>query len=135
MRKPAPVAQALAVLAAVSLTAACTSSTMIRSRPTGAKVYLNGAYAGETPYQMSDSKIVGSTTRVRLEHPGYEPLDAWISRNEEVDGLALVGGLFFLIPFLWVMEYQPDHTYELRAIPVLPPQPVAGAAAPATTGN
>jgi tetratricopeptide (TPR) repeat protein len=63
---------------------------------------------------MSNHKPVGSKTQVRLEHPGYEPLNATISRDERVDPAALIGGFFLLVPFLWIMEYDPDHYYELR---------------------
>lgn len=58
---------------------------------------------------------MGSTTQIRLEAPGYAPLDTVITRNEELDGLALVAGIFFLVPLLWVMEYQDNHIYALAA--------------------
>jgi PEGA domain len=95
--------------------AACTSSTVIRTNVPGARVYLNGMYVGQTPYMMSDTKIVGSTTRVRVEADGYEPIDTVISRNEVFDVGACIGGVLVLFPFLWIMGYQPDHFYELRA--------------------
>jgi len=34
---------------------------------------------------LSDTKITGSTTRVKLEKEGYEPLYTSISRNEEAE--------------------------------------------------
>src|SRR5258706_11111937 len=81
------------------LLAACSSATTLRSYPTGAKVYLDGELVGRTPYTMSDTKIVSSTTSVRLEYPGFEPYQASISRNEEFDAGACIGGLFLLGPF------------------------------------
>src|SRR5436309_1033246 len=51
---------------------ACASTTMINSTPAGAKVYLNGESVGVTPYAMTDTKIVGSSTSGRLEYPGSE---------------------------------------------------------------
>jgi hypothetical protein len=48
-----------------------------------------------------------------LEKEGYEPLNTIFSRNEEVDPGAIVGGVFFLFPFLWTMKYKPTHNYEL----------------------
>jgi hypothetical protein len=36
-----------------------------------------------------------------------------LARNERVDAGAIVGGLFFWIPFLWTMQYNPSHTYEM----------------------
>lgn len=101
------------VLAGSVLMASCASTTVIQSEPNGAKVYLNGEPVGRTPYTHRDSKIVGSTTYVKLEKDGYETLNTSFSRDEEVDAGAIVGGIFFLFPFLWTMKYKPVRTYEL----------------------
>lgn len=95
------------------LFASCSSSTIIQSNPSGAKVYLDGQYVGVTPYQHSDTKIVGSTTSVRLEKEGYETLSASFSRSEQADVGAIIGGVFVFVPFLWTMKYNPIRTYEL----------------------
>ncbi|MEZ0611233.1 PEGA domain-containing protein [Fibrella sp. WM1] len=113
------------VAASAVLLANCSSSTIINSQPTGAKLYVNGQYKGTTPYQYSDTKIVGSVTDLRLEKDGFEPLQLPLVRNERADAGAIVGGVFLLFPFLWTMKYDPDHTYELR--------PLAGNEQPATT--
>jgi hypothetical protein len=105
---------AAALLCATTLVAACSSSTVIRSNPSGAKVFLDNAYVGMTPYTLSDKKIVGSSTSVRLEYPGMEPTTFTLSRSEELQIGALIGGLFLLVPFLWIMGYKGDHTIELR---------------------
>jgi hypothetical protein len=68
-----------------------------------------------TPYQYSDTKIVGTTTDLRLEKDGFEPVRVPLVRNERADAGAIVGGVFLLFPFLWTMKYGPEHTYELRA--------------------
>jgi hypothetical protein len=86
---------------------------MIQSNPSGAKVYLNGEPVGTTPYTHQDTKIVGSTTTVKLEKEGYEPLNASFSRDEEADIGAIIGGIFVWVPFLWTMKYKPIHSYEL----------------------
>jgi hypothetical protein len=86
---------------------------MIQSNPSGAKVYLNGEAVGTTPYTHQDTKTSGSTTTVKLEKEGYEPLNTSFTRNEEVDAGAIIGGIFFLVPFFWTMRYKPMHTYEL----------------------
>src|SRR5690554_2555327 len=74
---------------------------------------MNEEYMGVTPYSYSDTKIVGSTTSIRLEKEGYEPFYTSLSRNEEVDVGAIIGGIFVLVPFLWTMKYKPVHNYEL----------------------
>lgn len=104
------------VLAMAVLFASCSSATLIESNPSGAKVYMNGEYKGVTPYSYSDTKIVGSSTDVRLEKEGYETLNTVLSRNERADVGAIIGGIFFLFPFLWTMKYNPVHTYELRPL-------------------
>ncbi len=103
------------LVASVVLTS-CASTTMIQSIPTGAKLYLNSEPVGTTPYTHEDTKIIGSTTTVRLEMEGYEPLHTSFSRDEEADVGAIIGGFFVLIPFLWAMKYKPTHTYELTPI-------------------
>jgi len=100
-------------LAGSILLTSCASTTMIQSNPSGAKVYLNGEPVGTTPYTHRDTKIVGSTTTVKLEKDGYDPLNTSFSRDEEVDVGAIIGGIFVLVPFLWTMKYKPTHIYEL----------------------
>lgn len=101
------------LLASSILLTSCASTTIIQTTPTGAKVYLNGEQVGTTPYTHQDTKIVGSTTSVKLEKEGYEPFNTAFSRDEEVDVGAIIGGFFVLVPFLWTMKYKPTHTYEL----------------------
>lgn len=104
------------LMAGIVLFASCSSTTLIQSNPSGAKVYLNGEYVGETPYTHTDTKIVGSVNMLRLEKEGYETLNATFSRSEEVDVGAIIGGLFIWVPFLWTMKYKPVHTYELKPL-------------------
>jgi hypothetical protein len=114
--------QATAVLT-LGAFASCASTTMIQSHPPGARVIINGAVVGTTPYAMTDTNIVGSTTQVRLEYPGYQPFDTYIARNEELEVVALIGGIFLLVPLLWVMKYQPTHNYQLQMGGMAPPSP------------
>lgn len=114
MKKTKLLSKAISLmLAGAILFASCSSSTLIQSSPSGAKVYLNGEYAGVTPYTHTDTKIVGSSTQVRLEKEGYETLNTAFSRNEDADVGAIIGGIFFLFPFLWTMKYKPVRTCEL----------------------
>jgi hypothetical protein len=114
MKKQTMTSKTIALLlVGTILWTSCTSTTMIQSNPSVAKVYLNGEPVGTTPYTHQDTKIVGSTTTVKLEKEGYETLHTSFSRDEEVDVGAIVGGIFVLFPFLWTMKYKPTHTYEL----------------------
>ena len=101
-------------MAVLILFSSCASTTLIQSVPPGAKVYLNGETVGVTPYQMTDTRIALTCTSVSLEKEGYEQFNTNICRNEQVDVGAIIGGLFFVFPFLWTMKYNPMHTYELK---------------------
>lgn len=100
-------------LACITLFSSCASTTLIQTNADAADLYLDGERVGITPYTMRDTKIVGSTTAVKIQKDGYQSLNTTISRNEEVDAGAIIGGIFFLFPFLWTMKYKPSHTYEL----------------------
>ena len=102
------------MLAFAVLFASCSSTTLIQTEPSGAKVYMNEEYKGVTPLSYSDTKIVGSITSVRFEKEGYETLYTTLTRNESADVGAIIGGIFFLFPFLWTMKYNPTHLYELK---------------------
>lgn len=105
-----------AVTTSAALAAGCASTTLIKSVPPGAKVYVDGEPAGTTPYPMRDQKIVGSSTQVKLVLDGYEPFQAVIQRNEVFNPGACIGGVLVLFPFLWIMDYKPEHTYELTPL-------------------
>ncbi len=117
MKKIASSTKFVAVLLAVVIvTASCASSTIIQSSPTGAKVFINEQAVGNTPFRYSDSKIVGSRNSLRIEMEGYETLNTSFARNEEANVGAIIGGLFFLFPFLWTMDYAPVHRYDLAPL-------------------
>jgi hypothetical protein len=92
----------------------CSSTTMINSSPQGAQVYLNGEYKGQTPYKLTDTKTTGAVTEVVLKHDEYATFSAPLVKSEQVNVGAVVGGLFFLFPFIWTMGYSPTHTYILQ---------------------
>ena len=100
-------------MAAGSLLHGCASMTVIHTVPEGAKVYADGEFKGQTPYSYSDQKIVGSTTHLRLVKDGYQETNAALQRNEEFSVGACIGGALVLVPFLWSMNYKPEHRYEL----------------------
>ena len=114
MKISRPLKTIAALLAFTVLLSSCASTTIIRSEPPGANLYLNGEPVGTTPYTHSDTKIVGTTNTVELKMEGYEDFVGSFSRNEEADVGAIIGGIFFVFPFLWVMKYKPFHNYELK---------------------
>src|SRR3989304_1405724 len=68
--------------------AACSSTTVIRSNPSGARLYLNGEAVGTTPYAMTDSKIVGSAAALPLGAPRVPPGGGPRGRPAGPDGAA-----------------------------------------------
>jgi hypothetical protein len=96
----------------------CSSTTMVRTDDSAAKIYVDGEYKGKGAITISDTKIVGATSMIKIQKQGCEPQTVALSRNEELDVGALIGGLFVLIPFLWIMRYKPDHTFEYRCVPL-----------------
>jgi len=115
------------LLVCVILFAGCGSSTLIRSIPDGAKIYVDGEPVGVTPYEHYDTKIVGSKTNIKLVLDGYEDLHARITRDEDIDVGALIGGcLLPPIPWLWIMKYKPQHTYEM--VPLAPYEEISNSA-------
>ena len=100
------------ILIPALLVSGCASTTKVRSTDPEAKIYIDGEYKGKGSVDHTDSKIVGSTTNVRLQKDGCQPESYLFARNEEVDAGACVGGVLLLFPFLWVEKYKPEHTYE-----------------------
>lgn len=95
----------------------CSSTTQVRSTDPNARIYIDGEFKGTGSVTHTDTKIIGSTTSVRMEKDGCEPQSYSFSRNEEFDAGACAGGVFLLFPFLWIQRYKPDHTYEYRCTP------------------
>lgn len=105
----------LCLILAISVTG-CASTTVINSTPNGAQLYLNGEKTGTTPYTYTDQKIIGSTNTVLLKKEGYQDFLAAFSRNDNLNVGALIGGIFLFVPFLWVMNYKPIHSYEMEPL-------------------
>jgi len=91
----------------------CVSTTVFRTYPARADVYVSGVKKGKTPYFYSDRKIVASSTPVSFRKQGYYDLNIILKRNEELDLGPFIGGLFVWIPFLWVTKYDSLHAYQL----------------------
>jgi len=90
----------------------CASATLIKSNPPGAKLYLEGQLKGETPYTYADRAAAGTMRSVTLKKEGYKDFAGHIKREQLSVG-ALIGGIFFLIPLIWILEYPPEYTFEM----------------------
>jgi len=102
-----------AMIIAIVILSGCASSTMIKSNPTGAQVFINGEPVGRTPYLHVDTRVSGMLLNVDIIKEGYEPIYTTIRRSEEFNVGNFIGGFFIWPIWLWTMDYQPTHTYEL----------------------
>ena len=106
------------IMAMIMLTGSiisCSSTTMISSNPPG-ELYINGELKGTTPYKHSDTSASGAEREIVIKVEGYEDFNGVLKRNEQVNVGAVVGGVFFLFPFIWTMGYNPTHLYNLQPI-------------------
>jgi hypothetical protein len=103
-----------------SMLFSCASTTLIKSEKPGVKVYADGSYLGTTPVSYSDTKIVGSSTMLTLKKEGCADRNHMMVRNEEFQVGACIGGIFVLVPFLWIMGYKPERTLDFDCTPSKP---------------
>ncbi len=98
----------------------CASSTVIRSKPSGATVTNQyGQVVGKTPYVHEDSEMLQHQERFTLKAPGHKETDVVIRKSKvnavRVVGFGLPGFLFFPLwaGLLWSTEYPQDYSVEL----------------------
>jgi hypothetical protein len=115
----------VSVLALCVTLAGCAESTLIRSYPPGAKLYVNDQYEGVTPFMLTvpRAQFADHTFRVRLERDGYTPIDQTLL-TRTCPG-RVVGGIFSLgISFIFRRPTCFDSHQDFSMVP-LPGQPVA----------
>jgi hypothetical protein len=109
-------AKKILILMLVVVFTGCSSTTLIRATDPQASIFIDNYRAGTGSATHTDTKIVGSMTTVRIEKPGCEPAFYTFSRSEEFDAGACAGGIFLLVPFLWIQKYKPERTYEYNCV-------------------
>ncbi len=90
----------------------CGSTTVIKSNPSEAKLYLDGQFKGETPHTYGDRAAAGTMRTVTLKKEGYKDFTGHIKR-EQLSVPALIGGIFLIIPLIWVLEYPSEYIFEM----------------------
>ena len=96
---------------AVIFLASCSSATLIKTSDKDVSIYVDGKFGGKGEYTYADSKIAGSSTHVLLTKVGCENVSYVIKRNEKFDVGACTGGVFLLVPLLWIKKYDPVHDF------------------------
>ncbi len=100
----------LLIILLVGITS-CSSSTIIKTEPEGADLYINGIHIGKTPYEYSDMNPVFYETKISISKSGYKLINTNIYKDEEFNPKACLGIVTFP---LWWMQYHPVHTYILE---------------------
>jgi hypothetical protein len=100
----------------LTFVASCSSTTQITSSDKDAKIYVDGQFRGTGSVSHTDTKIVGSQTNIVIQKKGCEPRNFTMYRSEVFDAGACAGGVFVLAPFLWIMKYNPTHSYEYECV-------------------
>ena len=65
----------------------------------------------------SDEKIAFSRNDVEIRKEGCRSEHYSFRRNEEADMGAIIGGILFTVPYLWITEYKHNHAYEFDCEP------------------
>ncbi len=91
----------------------CASTTMIKSQPEGAIVFIDGIQKGVTPLEYSDADVMGSFKNLRLELAGYKPINAIIRKDKAQIG-PIIGTCLFVVPAAWMLGYQKEYDFNLE---------------------
>lgn len=93
----------------------CASKTIIKSRPSGAEVYIDNVRKGVTPLHYSDTAIAGATKTLKLKKEGYKTFEGVIRKSDFQVG-PCIGGVLVLFPFIWILGYPDEHEFELEEL-------------------
>jgi hypothetical protein len=68
---------------------ACTKASLILTRPSGAKVYINGAYKGITPLTYHSSQGLPDRFAIKVEREGFQSIEFYIDKSPSLLPLLL----------------------------------------------
>ena len=94
----------------------CASATIIKSKPSGAKVYLDGELKGETPYIYSSAGIWGTKKMVVLKKEDYKESVQQIKKDHVNWVTVIIGALVFYPLLLWGADFPTEYTFELEKL-------------------
>lgn len=96
----------------ITIITGCSSSTIIKTEPEGADIYIDGVQVGKTPYEYTDIKPIFFRTRIFLSKHDYKNINVSIYKDEEFNPKSCLG-LIITFP-IWMFQYYPVHIYELE---------------------
>ncbi len=91
------------------------ATTIIKSKPQGAKVYMDGELKGETPCAYTNAGGVGTSKIVTLKMEGHKDNVGQIKKNKPSWPVIVLG--LFAWPFLiWAADFEPEYTFEMEKL-------------------
>lgn len=102
----------VSVLLLISLVG-CSTMVTIQSDPSGADVFINNRKMGKTPYVAKLDDFIATNHQITLKKDGFEDFNGVLAKEAKVG--AIIGGIFFLIPFLWCYGPSPYQQFALSA--------------------
>jgi hypothetical protein len=94
----------------------CASTTIIKSKPSGAKVYLDGEIKGETPYTYTSAGIWGTKKMVVLKKEDYKESVQQIKKDQVNWVTVIIGALVFYPLLLWGADFPTEYTFEMEKL-------------------
>ena len=85
----------------------CASTTIIRTQTEGTEIFVDDNYLGEKSAVYTDRKIAFRSSDLRIEKKGCKTQTYTLTKSDQIDYLALVGGILMIVPTLWIMKYDP----------------------------
>jgi hypothetical protein len=89
----------------------CSSTTYIKTMPSGAKVYEGDALKGFTPYMHWDREAGETSRTLRLHKEGYKDKTITIKKTD-FNPLRLVAPPILALP--WIYDYPSEYVFELE---------------------
>jgi hypothetical protein len=110
-----------AALAALLLClSACASTTIIRTEPPGAEVYVDGRPVVHSPAVIARTAGFPSRLRVQLRREGYRDEELFI--DSEMSPAAAVAGVLYGVSWLFAWGYDENYIFNLRPLEEPPPK-------------
>jgi hypothetical protein len=101
----------------------CATTTMIKTIPEGADIFLQGDLMGKTPWKLEDNYSLPEEVTIRLEREGYVPLEVRLEKETSyiLGVISLVPYPPFPLSYFWTWKF--DKSYSFKLTPKKEPTP------------
>ncbi len=121
---------ALVVISFVS----CSTASRFNTQPSGAKLFINGDFVGQTPVVYDDSYGLPARLHVEIKKEGYDDLDMYLDKGAAYRALLpsmLIPYVGFIAP-LWSFSLEDVYRFNLAPLKKKPSQSSQAPAQPPT---